>query len=107
MAGERRINWGANATDAKYRTEDTGDGADFIVAEDLDGGTILLQWNDTAGQWESQGPVELNGNDVSGVGTLTATTVSTDEINNNSYFVPAGAMDSGDISLSSANNEAA
>lgn len=81
MAGQRRINWGADATDARYRTEDTGDGANFVVAEDLDGATVLLEWDTsvTPSEWKVRGPVEMNSNDVSGVGTLTANSVETDQ----------------------------
>lgn len=57
MAGERQINWGVDETDATYVTGDAGDGGPFVVAEDTDGSTILLQWNPTAGEWEFGGPV--------------------------------------------------
>lgn len=82
MAGDRRINWGADATDARYRTEDTGNGANFVVAEDLDGQTVLLEYDDSAtpSEWKVRGPVEMNSNDISGVGTITASTVNTDEL---------------------------
>lgn len=82
MAGERRINWGTDATDATYRTGDDDTNNRFIVAEDLDGGTVLLEWDESAnsgaGGWVSRGAVDLDGNDLSGVGTLTSTAVNTD-----------------------------
>lgn len=77
---ERRINWGSDATDARYRTEDTGDGADFVVAEDLDGGTLLLYWDDTAGEWKYGGPVNLQGADINSAGTVDAQTVNATEL---------------------------
>jgi len=50
MAGERRINWGLDATDAQYRTGDDATNDRFIVAEDLDGGTILLEYDESNSQ---------------------------------------------------------
>lgn len=76
----RRINWGADATDAKYRTEDTGTPGDFIVAEDTDGNTVLLKYDDTAGEWVYGGPVNMDGADISNVGQLSSTSVSTEEL---------------------------
>lgn len=73
MAGERTLNFGASETDARYQIEDTGDGADFVLARDTTGAVILLQYNATTGQWEYGGPVDLAGNDLSGVGVLTVT----------------------------------
>jgi len=72
MAGDRRINWGADATDARYRTEDTGDGGNFVVAEDLDGNTVLLQWNPSTSpsQWEFAGKVDMGNNDLVNVNSL-------------------------------------
>lgn len=79
MAGERRLNWGADATDAKWRSEHDTANSKFILAEDLDGGTILLEYDETASEFVSRGPVNLDGNDVTGVGALDATSVSTKE----------------------------
>jgi hypothetical protein len=80
MAGERRLNWGADATDAQYRTGDDAANNRFVLAEDLDGGTILLEYDETASEWVSRGPVNLSGNDVSNVGTLSATAVNTESL---------------------------
>jgi hypothetical protein len=86
MAGERRINFGADATDAKYRLEHDTTNGKYVLAEDLDGGTVLLEWDESAnsgaGGWVSRGAVDLNGNDLSGVGTLTSAAVSTDNVGN-------------------------
>jgi hypothetical protein len=71
MAGERRINFGLDSSDAKYRVEDTDlNGGDLVLAEDLDGGTVLLRWDDTAGEWVYGGPVNMGGADISNVGSL-------------------------------------
>jgi hypothetical protein len=80
MAGERRLNWGADATDAQYRTGDDAANNRFILAEDLDGGTILLEYDETASEWVSRGPVNMSGNDVLNVGTLSATAVNTEDL---------------------------
>jgi hypothetical protein len=80
MAGERRINWGSDATDAQYRTGDDAANNRFIVAEDLDGGTVLLEIDETAGEVVSRYPVNLSGNDLTNVGALDATSVSTGSV---------------------------
>jgi len=77
MAGERRLNFGADATDARYAIEDTGDGANFVLARDTDGGTVLLEWDPTAGEWQYGGPVDMGSNDVTNVDSLDANAVST------------------------------
>lgn len=77
MAGERRINFGADATDARYAIEDTGNGANFILARDTTGGTVLLEYDDAAGEWVNRGGVDMDGNDISNVGTVNANSVST------------------------------
>jgi len=75
---ERRINWGADATDSTYRTGDVnGDGSTFVVAEDLDGATVLLEWDGAT--WQVRGPVDVNGNDVSNVGALGADSIDSDQ----------------------------
>lgn len=79
MAGERRINFGADATDARYAIEDTGNGANFILARDTTGGTVLLEYDDAAGEWVNRGGVDMDGNDISNVGTVNANSVSTDQ----------------------------
>jgi len=74
---DRTIVWGDPAdAGTKYRTQDDdpAGGGNFVVAEDTDGNTVLLQWNPdagTAGQWEYSGPVDLGGNDLTSVGTAT------------------------------------
>jgi hypothetical protein len=80
MAGERELIWGANATDAQWRTADDSGSGNFVVAEDMDGGTVLLEYDTTAGEWVSRGPVNLSGNDVTNVGALDAASISTDAL---------------------------
>jgi hypothetical protein len=69
---DRQITYGADATDATYRSGDAdpAGGGNFVVAEDLDGSTVLLEWDGTT--WQSRGPVEMNGNDITGAGSITA-----------------------------------
>lgn len=101
---ERTLNFGADATDAKYQIEDSGDPGDFVLARDTDGSVVLLQWNDTAGAWEYGGPVDLDGNDLTdagttvydasadtvGDGTTSAdhTSIESDHINTDRYIEP-------------------
>lgn len=70
---DRELYYGAAddaATTYRQRDSDPNGGGDFIVAEKADGSQILLQWDDTAGEWVSGGPVNLNGNDITNVGSL-------------------------------------
>ncbi|AGC34574.1 virion component [Haloarcula sinaiiensis tailed virus 1] len=70
MAGERRLNWGSDATDAKWRSEhDTANGK-FIIAEDTDGGTVLLEYDESASEFVSRGPVNMNGNAIESVSQI-------------------------------------
>jgi len=73
---DRTIVWGDPAdAGTKYRTQDdaSAGGGNFVIVEDLDGNTVLLQWNPTAGQFEYQGPVDMGGNDLNNVGTASVT----------------------------------
>lgn len=77
---DRELYWGAAddaATEYRTRDSDPAGGGDFIVAERADGSEILLQWDDSASEWVSAGAVNLNGNDVTGVGALDANSIST------------------------------
>jgi len=86
---ERTINWGPDEATAQYQTGEDQATGNFVVANDTDGGTILLEYDETAGEWVSRGPVNMSGNDVSNVGTLSATAVDTDEalINSNQLYL--------------------
>lgn len=80
MAGERTLNFGADETDARWQMEDAGDGGNFVLARDLDGATVLLEYDATASEWVSRGPVNMDGNDLSNVGEVSSTAVSTEKI---------------------------
>jgi len=82
------INWGGDETTAPFSSRLDETAGNFILAEDNDGSTVLLEYDGST--WQYRGPVEMNGEDISGVGTLTATdatvsgtvdagTVSTDD----------------------------
>jgi len=79
MAGERRLNWGADATDAKWRSEHDTANSRFVVAEDLDGGTVVLEIDETAGEVVSRYPLNLSGNNLVD-GTTTVYDASTDTV---------------------------
>lgn len=82
---ERTIDWGGS--DSPYETHvDRDNDGRFVVADDTSGGTVLLEYDESAnngsGGWISRGPVDLDGNDISGVGELSSTAVSTDSVEN-------------------------
>ena len=90
MVDERTAYWGARDA-ARYRTQDDDPtGGDYVVAETLDANgdpvDVLLRWDDTAGEWVSGGPVNMNGSDVTNVGALDADSVSTGELSSNFRF---------------------
>jgi len=78
---DRTINWGDDAADARYRTQDTSStGGDFVLAEDLDGGTVLLEYDYSASEWVSRGPVNLSGNDITNAGSITADSLEAETV---------------------------
>jgi hypothetical protein len=89
------INWGGDSSTAPFSSRLDEANGDLILAEDNSGGTVLLEYDGTT--WQYRGPVEMNGEDISGVGTLTATgatisgtvdagAVETDKVNSRSYI---------------------
>lgn len=85
---DRTINFGADATDAAYALgdDDPTGGGNFVVAEDLAGQTRLLEWVPAQSTFAVRGTVDLNGNDLSGVGSATVDTVNaTAELGNPTY----------------------
>jgi len=73
---DRTIHFGDSETDARYRIQDTSStGGDFILVEDLDGGTVLLEYDYSAGEFVSRGPVNLNGNGITDAGSVSADTL--------------------------------
>lgn len=96
---DRQIDYGEDATDATYRSGDAGGttgGGNFVVAEDLDAGTVLLEYDQTANEWVSRGPVNLSGNDLAGVGDAGVSSVTVD---GSSALISVAA--SGSVALSS------
>lgn len=69
---DRRINFGDPAdAGTRYQIEDDANaagGGNFVLAKDLDGGTVLLQYNPTSDAFEYVRAVDLGGEDVTGVG---------------------------------------
>jgi len=70
------INWGGDATTAPFSSSFDETAGNFILAEDNDGSVVLLEWDGAT--WQYRGPVAMNGEDISGVGTLTAATATAD-----------------------------
>jgi len=94
------INWGGDETTAPFSSRLDETAGNFILAEDNDGSTVLLEWDGST--WQYRGPVEMNGEDISGVGTLTATDATV------SGTVDAGAVNTGSVDtklLSSQTNQ--
>ena len=78
---DRTINFGESETEATYQIQDTDStgGGNFVVAKDTNANTVLLQYDPTTDTWEYAGDVDMNGGNVSGVGTLTADSVNTEK----------------------------
>ncbi len=95
MVDERTLYWGARDS-ARYRSrDDDPTGGDYVVAETLDSSgnpvSVLLRWDDTAGEWVSGGPVNMDGNDLSNVGTVDAESINTTaQTITQSYTDPTG-----------------
>ena len=86
------INWGGDAEGAPFTSRLDDENENLILAE-TDTGTALFEWDGSA--WQFRGPVEMNGEDVSGIGSLTATSgnfdsVNTEEINRAEFASPEG-----------------
>ena len=78
---DRTINFGESETEATYQIQDTDStgGGNFVVAKDTNANTVLLQYDPATDTWEYAGDVDMNGGNVSEVGTLTADSVNTEE----------------------------
>jgi hypothetical protein len=82
---DRTINFGESETEATYQIQDTdavNGGGNFVVAKDTNANTVLLEYDPAIDTWEYAGDVDMNGGNVSGVGTLTADSVNTDRLLN-------------------------
>jgi len=78
---DRTIHFGDDAADARYRIQDTSStGGDLVLAEDLDGGTVLLEYDYSASEWVSRGPVNLSGNDITNAGAISASSLDANQI---------------------------
>ena len=79
---DRTINFGESETEATYQIQDTDStgGGNFVVAKDTNANTVLLQYDPDTDTWEYAGDVDINGGNVSGVGTLTAESVNTEDV---------------------------
>ena len=71
------INWNGDAESAPFKSRFDDESENLILAE-TDTGTALFEWDGTA--WQFRGPVEMNGEDVSGIGSLTATSGNFDSV---------------------------
>lgn len=80
MAGERDLYFGADATDATYRVGDDDADSRFVLAEDTNAGTILLEYDEANSEWVSRGPVNLDGNNISNVGDLEVGSTTTTQL---------------------------
>ena len=69
---DRQLNFGDPAdAGTRYQIEDDANaagGGNFVLAKDLDGGTVLLQYNPTSDAFEYVRSVDMSGEDVTGVG---------------------------------------
>ena len=67
---DRTAFFGETLEAARYRFGDTStDGGDYVVAEDLDGDRVLLQFDYDADEWQYAGDVDMAGGDINSVGT--------------------------------------
>ena len=71
------INWNGDAESAPFKSRFDDESGNLILAE-TDTGTGLFEWDGSA--WQFRGPVEMNGEDVSGIGSLTATSGNFDSV---------------------------
>ena len=78
------INWNGDAESAPFKSRFDDESENLILAE-TDTGTGLFEWDGSA--WQFRGPVEMNGEDVSGIGSLTATSGNFDSVNTESATV--------------------
>jgi len=68
---ERSIIWGPDEATADYATSvDTNDNDEARLLETADGTTVLLEYDGTNSQWVYGGAVDMDGNDITNVGSL-------------------------------------
>ena len=77
---DRTAFFGETLEAARYRFGDTStDGGNYIVAEDLDGERVLLQFDYDADEWQYAGDVNLGGGDLNSVGTARVDALEADQ----------------------------
>jgi hypothetical protein len=95
------INWGGDSSTAPFSSRLDEANGDLILAEDNSGGTVLLEYDGTT--WQYRGAVDMNGENISGVGTLTATDVVADSVSTDDIKTETEPVDdvTGDFSFGS------
>ena len=83
------INWNGDAESAPFKSRFDDESGNLILAE-TDTGTALFEWDGTT--WQFRGPVEMNGEDVSGIGSLTATSGDFDSVNAEEVNIDSGMI---------------
>jgi len=96
MAGERRINWGADATDATYRTGDDDANNRFIVVEDLDAGLVISEYDEATGDLVRRAPIDMVGNDIKD-GSTTVYDASTTTVGDGTTNADHASVSTGDV----------
>jgi hypothetical protein len=78
---EREILYGPDVATADFATRvDTDDNNRAKLLETADGATVLLEWDGAAGEWVYGGPVNMDGEDITNVGSISTEDLSiTDE----------------------------
>jgi len=71
---ERSIYFAETIADAAYRMGDPaiGGGGDFIVVEDLDGQTVLFEYDTTNNRFVQRARLDMDGNNIENVGAFDA-----------------------------------
>ena len=71
---DRTIYFASTIEDAVYRMGDpaVGGGGDFIVVEDLDGDTVLLEYDTAQDAFVQRATLDMDGNNIANVGALDA-----------------------------------
>jgi len=101
---DRTIHFGDDEADARYRIQDTSStGGDLVLAEDLDGGTVLLEYDYSASEWVSRGPVNLSGNDITNAGSISADALEADTAETNSQTIVEAKLTTNPGVISSGN----
>ena len=95
---DRTAFFGETLEAARYRFGDTStDGGDYVVAEDLDGERVLLQFDYDADEWQYAGDVDMGGGDLNSVGTARVDALEAERIETVADYVISTENDSKDI----------